>query len=106
MSKINRPSRKGFRNKSKLERIGEIVASIAGLSNEDIVGMYEQHELARGKRVKNATDPVRRETLDKKLTGWTSWMRAGGMDPNDPKVREFCQKLVNASDRPHQTFGP
>jgi hypothetical protein len=108
MNNINtgRPSRKGFRNKSKLERIGEIVASIAGLSNEDIVDIYEQHELARDRRVQKSSDPVRRETLDKKLTGWTSWMRAGGMDPKDPGVQEFCRKLVDASDKPHQTFGP
>ena len=71
MNKNNRPSRKGYRNKSELERIGEIVASIAGLSNEEIVSIYEQHELARQKRINRSTDPVRRETLNKKLTGWS-----------------------------------
>ena len=105
MSKNNRPTRKGYRNKSELERIGEIVASIAGLSNEDIVDIYEQHESARQKRIQKSTDPVRRETLNKKLTGWNSWMRAGGMNPHDPNVREFCRQLMLASNRPHPTFG-
>ncbi len=99
------PNRKGFRNKSELERIGEIVVSVAGLGNSDIVNMYEQHEDMRSKRINKGTDPVRRETLNKNGRGsWENWMKAGGMDPADPSIQDFCQKIVAASAKPHRAF--
>tara|TARA_B100000424_G_C22551200_1_gene313052 strand:+ start:170 stop:505 length:336 start_codon:yes stop_codon:yes gene_type:complete len=99
------PNRKGFRNKSELERIGEIVASVAGFGNSDIVAMYEQHEDTRMKRVGKDTDPVRRETLNKNASGsWKNWMKAGGMDPSDPSVQDFCKKVMMACDKPHRAF--
>jgi hypothetical protein len=99
------PNRKGFRNKSELERIGEIVASVAGLGNSDIVALYEQHETMRNKRVAKDTDPVRSETLNKNAEGsWQNWMKAGGMDPNDPSVQRFCELMVQASTKPHRAF--
>jgi len=99
------PNRKGFRNKSELERIGEIVVSVAGFGNSDIVEMYEQHESMRNKRASKGTDPVRSETLNKNAEGsWKNWMKAGGMDPTDPSIQEFCQKMVTASSKPHKAF--
>ena len=98
------PSRKGFRNKSELERIGEIVASVAGLDNSQIVAMYEQHETTRAKRINKGTDPVRSETANKTVAGWPAWMKAGGMDPEDPSIQEFCQRMVVAIEKPHTTF--
>lgn len=99
------PSRKGFRNKSELERIGEIVVSVAGLGNSDIVEMYQQHEDLRSKRVQKNTDPVRTETLNKNAEGsWKNWMKAGGMNPSDPSVIAFCELMVKASSKPHKAF--
>ena len=104
-SKKQLPNRKGFRNKSELERIGEIVVSVAGLGNSDIVNMYEQHEDMRSKRIDKGTDPVRRETLNKNAEGsWKNWMKAGGMDPADTGIQDFCQKMVAASEKPHRAF--
>jgi hypothetical protein len=99
------PNRKGFRNKSELERIGEIVVSVAGFGNSDIVAMYEQHENTRNKRIAKNTDPVRTETMNKNAKGsWQNWMKAGGMDPTDPAVRTFCELMVKASNKPHKAF--
>jgi len=105
MSSKKLPNRKGFRNKSELERIGEIVASVAGLGNSDIVEMYQQHEELRSKRISKNTDPVRSETLNKNAEGsWQNWMKAGGMDPQDPSVQTFCQLMIQASNKPHKAF--
>jgi hypothetical protein len=104
MSSKKRPSRKGFRNKSELERIGEIVAVVAGLDNSQIVTMYEQHESIRTKRIDKGADPVRSETANKTGAGWPAWMKAGGMDPEDPSIQEFCQRVVVAIEKPHTTF--
>ena len=99
------PTRKGFRNKSELERIGAVVASVAGLGNSDIVELYKQHEDLRTKRVEKETDPVRSETLNRSASGsWPNWLKAGGMDPTDPAIQEFCKKLINASGKPHRAF--
>ena len=105
MSTKKLPNRKGFRNKSELERIGEIVASVAGLGNADIVAMYEQHETMRSKRVAKDTSPVRTETMNKNAQGsWQNWMKAGGMNPNDPSVKTFCELMIQASSKPHKAF--
>jgi len=104
MDNKKRPSRKGYRNKSELERIGEIVASIAGMDNSEIVELYEEHESMRNRRIDKNDDPIRSETRNKKLTGWSSWMKAGGMDPDNEHVKNFCQRLIKASNKPHATF--
>lgn len=105
MSSKKLPNRKGFRNKSELERIGAIVTSVAGLGNSDIVEMYQQHEEIRSKRVAKGTDPVRSETINRSANGsWPNWLKAGGMDPNDPSVRTFCELMVQASKKPHKAF--
>ena len=81
------PNRKGFRNKSELERIGAIVASVAGYSNSDIVEMYNQHEQLRNKRVAKNTDPVRSETLNRSAKRtWPNWLKAGPRFGTVPKV--------------------
>ena len=99
------PNRKGFRNKSELERIGAIVASVAGYSNSDIVEMYQQHEDLRSKRVAKNTDPVRSETLNRSAKRtWPNWLKAGGMDPSDPSIQDFCKKIIIASGKPHKAF--
>ena len=104
-SKKQLPNRKGFRNKSELERIGAIVASVAGLGNSDIVEMYHQHEDLRNKRVAKDTDPVRVETLNRSASGsWPNWLKAGGMDPSDPSIKTFCELMMKASKKPHKAF--